>query len=267
MVPPWTPPLPPDTADVGSDDGSGQEDPAPQTAPVAPVAPIPVAAPARFRGTRRSLGDYVRSGDGRELRRSLGHYVRSGYGGAGTATRRFGGTVTTADALGGMLARVAAGEPAPPGSVLDPIILSGRSAQEIMDAVVEAVRPVDGTQDAEADRASIRDALSELLTLFPEADLLNLDPEQRTFAIERFTANSVFRRFDLDTGKTIIEKAPSVEVALARLKEIRNYIKQSVAAAFRKLRDAGRGLTSGRIGWVVRRALEETFAVFEAYSE
>nr|WP_239025211.1 Qat anti-phage system associated protein QatB [Rhodoligotrophos defluvii] len=136
-----------------------------------------------------------------------------------------------------------------------------------MDAVVEVVRPVDGTQDAEAERASIRDALSELLTRFPDADLLNLDPDQRAFAIERFTAIDVFRRFELDLGKTIIEKAPSAATALARLREARDFIKQSVAASFRKLRGAGRTLTSGRIGQVVGDALKETFEIFEGYAE
>ena len=48
-----------------------------------------------------------------------------------------------------------------------------------MDAIVEAVRPADGTQDAEANRAAIKDALSELLTMFPDADLLNLTEDQR----------------------------------------------------------------------------------------
>ncbi|WP_211276733.1 Qat anti-phage system associated protein QatB [Erythrobacter tepidarius] len=201
------------------------------------------------------------------MRRSLGHYVRTGYGGSGTATRRFGGTAATAGVLGGALARVAAGQPAAPGSPLDPALLAGRNAQEVMDAVVEAVRPVDGTQDAEAERAAIRDALSELLTKFPEADLLNLEPEQRAFAIERFTAIDVFRRFELDVGKTIVDKAPSAVTALSRLKEVREYVKQSVAAAFRKLRNAGRSLTSGHISQVVRDALRETFDVFEGYAE
>ena len=180
---------------------------------------------------------------------------------------RFGGTATTAGTLGGALARVAEGQPAASGSPLDPALLAGRDAQDVMDAVVEAVRPVDGTQDAEAERAAIRDALSELLTRFPEANLLNLEPEQRAFAIERFTAIDVFRRFELDVGKTIVEKAPSAVTALSRLKEVRDYVKQSVAASFRKLRDAGRSLTSGRIGQVVRDALRETFDVFEGYAE
>ncbi len=136
-----------------------------------------------------------------------------------------------------------------------------------MDAVVEAVRPIDGTQDAEAARAAIKDALSELLTRFPEADLLNLDAEQRVFAIERYTALDVFRRFELDVGKAIVEKAPSAVTALSRLKQVRDYVKETVAASFRRLRDAGRAITSGRVSQVVQDALAETFHVFEGYAE
>lgn len=268
MVPPWTPDPP--TAEVsgnGTEDGDAPVDNGAAAPQFPPPATAPVAPPARFLGVRRALGDFARSGDGRDMRRSIGHYVRTGYGGSATATRRFGGTAATAGALDGALARVAGGRPAEPGSPLDPVLLAGRDVQEIMGAVVEAVRPVDGTQDAEAERAAIRDALTELLTRFPDADLLNLDPEQRAFAIERFTAIDVFRRFELDVGKTIVEKAPSAVTALSRLKEVRDYVKQSVAAAFRKLRDAERNLTSGRVSQVVRDALRETFDVFEGYAE
>ena len=270
MVPPWTPAPP---ADDSPENGTEAEDtvgnagvPTPQVSP--PVVPPPhVASPARFAGARRALGEFTRSGDSRDLQRSMGHYVRTGYGGATTTTRRFGGTAATASALDGALARVAEGQPAQTGSSLDPALLAGRNVQEVMNAVVEAVRPIDGTQDAEAERAAIRDSLTELLTRFPEADLLNLDPEQRAFAIENFTAIDVFRRFELDLGKTILDNAPNAATALSRLKEVRGYVKQSVAAAFRKLRDAGRSLTGNRIGRVVRDALKETFQVFEGYAE
>lgn len=268
MVPPWTPAPPTgEASDNGLKDGEAPADDGAALPQVLPKASAPLAPPARFLGVRRALGDFAQSGDGRDMRRSIGHYVRTGYGGSATATRRFGGTAATAGALGGALARVAGGQPVEPGSPLDPTLLAGRNVQEVMDAVVEAVRPVDGTQDAEAERAAIRDALTELLTRFPDADLLNLDPEQRTFAIERFTAFDVFRRFELDVGKTIVEKAPSAVTALSRLKEVRDYVKQSVAAAFRKLRDAGRSLTGDRISQVVRDALRETFDVFEGYAE
>ena len=65
----------------------------------------------------------------------------------------------------------------------------------------------------------------------------------------------------------IVEKAPSAAAALARLKQVRDYVKQTVAASFRQLRDAGRTLTAGRIGQVVRDALKGTFDVFEGYAE
>jgi hypothetical protein len=136
-----------------------------------------------------------------------------------------------------------------------------------MDAVVEAVRPADGTQDAEAGRAAIKDALSELLTIFPDLDLLNLSEDQRGFAIERFVAVDVYRRFQLDLGKTIQDKALTATVGLARLKEVKNYVKETVVAAFRKLRAAGSRVTTGRVNDVVRAALSETFQVFEGYAQ
>lgn len=267
MVPPWTPnppagapPTPPEQEDPGGE--------APQvTPPAAPPAAVPVAPAGRFTQARRSLGEYARTGDRQALQRSVGHYVQAGYGGARTAIRRFGGTIATAQALGAALVGVAAGHPPTPGSPLDPALLAGRTADEVMDALIEAVRPVDGTQDAEAERAAIRDALSEVLTRFPNADLLNLTPEERSFAIERFAANDVCRRFELDLGQTIIDKAPSAVIALSRIKEVRSYIKECVAAAFRLLRNAGNRLTAGHLGQVIRDALQETFEVFEGYAE
>jgi len=147
-----------------------------------------MAPVARFGGARRSLGNFARSGDSADMRRGIGHYVRTGYGGARTPTRRFEGTTSAAGALYGALSSTAAGQAPEAGSPLDPFLLAGRSAREVMDAIIEAVRPADGTQDAEACRAAIKDALSELLTRFQQADLLVLTPEQRAFVIERFVA-------------------------------------------------------------------------------
>jgi hypothetical protein len=94
-----------------------------------------------------------------------------------------------------------------------------------------------------------------------------LTPEQRTFAVERYVAMDVYRRFDLDVGKHIRDKAPGVAAGLSRLKQAREYIKETVAAAFRKLRTAGQSVTAGRVTELVRAALTESFQVFEGYSE
>ena len=267
MVPPWVPEAgPSDGPDDGSDgDAAHQQTPAGQPAPVAPQQPVPIAPSARFGPSRISLGRYARSGSSDEMRRGVGHYVSKGLGGSGTAVRRFGGTASTASTLYSALSTAATGQAAAPGSPLDPVLLAGRTATEIMDAVVEAVRPVDGTQDAEASRMAIRDALSELLNRFPEADLLNLSEDQRGFAIERFVGIDVYIRFCLDVGKAVQDKAPSATAALARRKDVKDYIKETVSAAFRRLRTAGRALNARRIMQMVREALRETFQVFEDY--
>lgn len=274
MVPPWVPsiptpePVPPDGTlpDAPNPDGPQQ----PQQAPTSPSAvpmPSPIASRGRFSGARRSLGDFARTGSAGDMRRALGHYVRKGYGGASTAAGRFGGTANTASALYSALSPSSVGGAAATEGRLDRALLAGRSAQDIMDAVVEAVRPVDGTQDAEVSRAAIKDSLSELLTKFPEANLLELTEGERTFAIERFVGLDVFRRFAIDLGKTIQDKAPSPSTGLARLKEVKNYIKETVSAAFRHLREGGRTLTTGRITQVVHAALLDALKVFEHYAQ
>ena len=271
MVPPWVPDIPlpalpaegaPPGAVPEQGESSEQTPPSPE-----PRQPIPVAPRGRFLGANRHLGDYARSGDSASMRRGLGQYVKKGYGGSATATRRMGGTAQTAQALYSALSGGPGNPYTAPGSPLDPALTAGRSADEVMDAVVEAVRPVDGTQDAEASRTSIKDALSDVLKQFPDADLRDLQQEQRDLAIERFVAGDVFRRIDLDLGRTIREKSPNAATGLGRLKEVREYVRETVAASFRMLREAGQELAAGKITQIVQNALRETFQVFEGYAE
>jgi hypothetical protein len=268
LVPPWVPPA---GGDAPAQDGAPPAAGEPGVPPsgTTPVTPGAVAAPAgRFTGARRNLGDFARSGTRESLGRSLGHYVRNGYGGSATTSRRFGGTAVAASSLHGALAGLApSGAPATTTVALDRNLLEGRSADEIISAIVDAVRPVDGTQDAEAGRASMADALSDTLQRFPEADLLNLDDAARAFVVERYVADDVFKRFELDVGKTILEKAPSASAALARLREARDYVREVVAASFQKLNETGRAISSGRVAGIVRDALTDAFEVFAGYSE
>lgn len=251
MVPPWV------------EDSPGNGDPTPQGNPEA--QPQETAPRGRFGPSRTSLGRYALSGSSDDMRRGLGHYVNKGLGGASTAARRFSGTARTAGSLYSAFATSAGGRVSEAGSPFDPVLLRGRSANEIMDALVEAVRPSDGTQDGEASRDSIKSATSELLDRFPEANLLNLTEDQRLFVIERYVASDVDTRFELDVSKSIIGKAPTITDGLARLKEIRDFIKQEVSAAFRSLITAGEQLSAQRITSIVNQALQVTFHVFEDY--
>jgi hypothetical protein len=270
MVPPWTPPAPQEaeTNDAGtiapSDSEPAEGDPSPPKEQADP-GPSRIAPAGRWSAARRNLGAFARTGDSDAMRRGVGQFVRNGYGGGSTAVRRFGGTSASAVALYNSLGVGGeAGEGRGPS--IDRTLLTGQSANVIIDAVIESIRPTDGTQDTEAARASVHDALSEVLTRYPEADLLNLSQEEREFAVEQFIAIDVFRRFDLDVGTHIRESAQTSSVALARMREVRDYIRQTVAAAFRALRSAGQNLSSSSVTRVVNRALRDALQVFEGYA-
>lgn len=266
MVPAWAPPAPPALPDT--DVPRDEPEAAPDGAPGAPNAPDPappapgIAPERRFLPTRRALGDYGRNGNRDDLRRALGNYVKRGYGGSATAAQRMSGTATTAGIMGGVLAALASNAP---HMGLDRALLSTMDADQLLDAVVESVRVVDGTQDAEAERRCIRDALTETLEQYPEANLLELSTEQRAFAIEHFVALDVFARFELDVGKAIIENAQTAAQGLSRLKEARDFVHEAVGAAFRTLARQGHTVSSNALASVVAAVLKETFSVFEGY--
>lgn len=275
MVPPWVPEVapeePPEDEPHDADNEGESHEPddgevaASDTVANTPPDPVPIAPVGRFASTRRTLGRFASLGGKARMRRAIGRYVHTGLGGSGTAARRFGGTARTADALYRVLGGGDTATPDMPGQ-FDRDLLAGKSARDVIDAVIEAAGPVDGTQDTEASRQSINDALAELMTQYPDVDILNMSEEQRVFVIERFVGMDVFRRFVLDVGTIIHEKAPSISTALSRLKEVREYTRETVVAAFRKLRAAGQRLTSGRVARLVKRALEDAFDVFSGYA-
>ena len=262
MVPPWTPAL--DDDSDGLTDSPGVPNPEPKNDDEDQAQPI--APQGRFRATRIALGDYASSGDRDSLRRAVGRYIASGLGGSATAVRRMGGTAITAGALYSALGGDSPGAPEDRSS-LDAAALEGKSAEEVLAAVIQTVKPVDGTQEAEASRRSINDALAELMKRHPDADLLSLTEAQREFVIDHFVSMDVFRQFNLDVGKTIQDKAPNATTGVARLKEAREFIRETILASFRKLRTAGKRMSGSRVARIVKFALEDAFAVFSGYAE
>lgn len=197
------------------------------------------------------------------MRRGVSEYVRKGYGGKSAAAKRFEGTARTAGSLYGALSALGGGQPGQFTGTLSRPALQGRAAREIIDAVIEAVRPVDGTQDAEASREAINDSLSDLLDRYPDANLLALTDDQRALVVETYTAEDVFRRLVLDVGKHIQDTSASASEALAHLAQIREYIREVVSASFRDLREAGAQMNAGHVAAIVRSALSKAIEVFE----
>lgn len=275
MVPPWVPTLPapttPAPADADSTGDGSQTDVNDVTSPTSVPSQQQskqTAPDGRFLGARRAMGDFGRRGSHDDMRRGVGHYVSKGYGGGGNAVRRFGGTVSSAGNLFDALSSLNVGY-TPPGDTasVDRLQMVGKSAEAIIDAVIQAAAPINGTQDVEANRAAMKGAMSEVLKEHPDADLMELSDTEKALVIERFVAIDVFNRIDLDIGMAIQDAAPSAVDALNRLEQVRNYVKETVAAQFRELREAGKQVNSLAVREVTRIAIAQAIEVFESYVE
>ncbi|HCG6643292.1 hypothetical protein O4N70_21220 [Vibrio parahaemolyticus] len=265
MVPPWVPQLDQDQSTTSEEASPGSSTQEPTNEPNPPTD-IPLIAPhGRFGPARTKLNKFAAEGGNDNLRGGLKHYVKRGYGGSQNAVKRMAGSTSKAGTLYSALLSGADNPFGGTGEALDPVLMSGRSAEEVMDAIVEVVSPVDGTLDAEASRASVKEALSEILDENPDADLLQLTQEQRELAIMHFMAGDVFRRIDLDLGKDIRDNAPNASIGMKRLKEVKDYVKQTIFASFRRLKESGQAASTRTIKSMVTNTIKDTFEIFEAY--
>lgn len=281
MVPPWVPevdqPQPSNNeesndtmdsetedseTDKSSDESENGNDDQSKSTPLAENDIVIVAPRGRFGGAKRHLNSFAKHGDSASMKRGVRQYITKGYGGANSAVKRFGGTIITGGAIFSTLSSVSRGEGV---ENFNPKDLANKSSQEIVDTLIEVVRPVDGTQDTEASRNAIKEAFSQLLAKDENKNLLKLSEEDCLFVTECYISEDVFRRFELDVGVNIHKNSPSITTALGRLEEIHSYIRQTVASNFRKFKESVKNLTSKSIVGIIQTALTDSFMVFEEY--
>jgi hypothetical protein len=172
-----------------------------------------------------------------------------------------GGSARSAGALHDALTSLATGQPLPADLGIDPRALAGLAPAEIVDVLVDAIRPIDGTQDAEATRDSASRALSEVLS--QNNDVTTLTPEQIDQVTASTLGHDVAHRIELDVGKAIIDKAPTKGEGLDRLQEMKDYVREVVAAAYAEERQRNGAVGRAVIERISRDAIEQAFAVFE----
>lgn len=224
-----------------------------------------VAEPARFRSARTNLGSFAKGGSQDSLKRGLGHYSRSGMGGSATGTARMGRSTAAAGGFTDVLSALRDGSPIPQDIPLDPATLAGKSQQEIADAIIDAVTPTDGTQDAESSRDSAARAFAEILEINPAADLTALPQEMVELFFERFLGNDLVARIQLDVGKAVLDRAPDAATAVQRLETMQSFVKQEFNRAVQALKDAGQRLQQGNGKALGDAAIKATLDVFEGW--
>lgn len=272
LVPPWAQTGGPDTVLPNPNQPSGNSPAIPPETAITPQIPsagqtseVVLAPPRRFVGARRSVGRFAQTGSAGDLKRGLGHYVR-GIGGAAQGVRRMATTVRTASALFNTLSALGSGQTAGLDlNGVNPASLAGRPAKEVMDVIIEAIRPNDGTQDSEANRMSIASATADLLTQFSDVDLTALTPDQINLLVERYIAQDLCQRLELDVGQTLHSRAPTHEEAVRRMDAIKDYINAEVQSQFLARRNRGEHLQRNQVAKLVEEVMLDVFHVFERY--
>lgn len=268
MVPPWAdnPTEAPDTGQDGQEDTQqGSESNNAENNEKEPNQLPLNAPPGRFGGARSSLGAFAGDGNSSSMRSGIRQYVSRGYGGAKNAARRMGSTASTAGGLAGILSsdtRTTA-----QSDNFNTQFFQSKDSDDVVNAIIEAVRPIDGTQDSEASRESIKDALSELLDKNPDADLLELDDNDKYVVVETFLATDIYRRIALDVGKHIQDKAPNAVAGVNRLKQIKEYVRETVKSSFKKTGKNLSSLSQHQVTQLARSVIEDTYEVFEDYTQ
>lgn len=258
LDPPWLDDLAPG-AEGGSsgtsppDEGQGNPD---------EVKPA-VAPPRRFAAAKRGLGAFVRTGDKAALARGLGHYSRTGMGGAAAATSRMRASTNAGSGLVSFLQTARAGTDARVASWVQDLLARNPSSGEVADAIVQALAPPGGSADEESLRDSMALALSELIMLQPDIELLNMSDTDTWTLLLLFLGHEVCNRLEFDMGQFFESSKLDPELGVKRELEMRAFVKNEVGVQLGVLLDKTPNPTKQQLDALVQDAVRMTFEVFE----
>lgn len=254
--PPWLNDIPVG----GPGEGDGVDGGAP--APTPPTADG-VAPAQRFRGARTSLGTFARNGDTRALGRAAGHYSRTGMGGARNVAARMRTSTKAAAGLGSFLQATRERSDPQINQWMDALRATNPSAQTVIDAIVSQILPEGGSVDEESAKDSMAQALSELMVLDPQVDLLTLQDAQIWTLMQLYLGHEACNRMYADIGQLFESARFDPAVVVQRTSEMRSFLKNAVAAQLDTLRQATPNPTRQQLETLLHDAVQTTFTVFE----
>lgn len=264
--PPWLDSLAPEMGTPLEQLAGEDNDTGPNQNPQQPVPLVPnpdLAPPGRFRGTRRHLGEYASSGDKGSLRKALGNYSRTGMGGASNVSSRMRASTSAGAGLFNFLQGVRDSTDIKVRDWVDQLTAQNLPAYEIADKIVDQVVSVGGSLDEESCRDSMAQAMSELLTINPDIDLVNMDNDSIWTVMELFIANEAFNRITLDVGRLFESEKYSPWEAVSRTNEMKEYLKSEISAQLQELKTSTTTPTQNEVNNILQTAIRVTFEIFE----
>ncbi|CAM5779623.1 hypothetical protein RFUL19S_00355 [Rhizobacter fulvus] len=146
---------------------------------------------------------------------------------------------------------------------MDALRATNPSAQTVIDAIVSQILPEGGSVDEESAKDSMAQALSELMVLDPQVDLLTLQDAQIWTLMQLYLGHEACNRMYADIGQLFESARFDPAVVVQRTSEMRSFLKNAVAAQLDTLRQATPNPTRQQLETLLHDAVQTTFTVFE----
>ena len=216
--------------------------------------------PARFKGFRQSLGQFVSGGNRDDLERAVGHYARKASGGSDSAARRMGSVTQAGAGLFGALASVPAG---PDEASVDLGNLAGLPCEQAISAITQALATDDG--DSDKIRVAMNHALAKALDgvgiFAPEC----ITDDVIVDTMIEYLAEAIFQQMVMDSNKAW-NKADTVAQAMRAETELHELIKVVVDKHMApKLAGNVRTFTRQEMAQIERQAIIDVWKEWEDY--
>lgn len=265
--PPWLDQLGGDVA-VGGDgqgtgDDGGDDVDAGNQGNQGPIQADGIAPARRFAGARRELGAFARTGSRDSLGRAIGHYSRTGMGGARNAAARMRTSTNSAVGLVSLLQAARDGTDARVNQWVSALVARNPSVRDVIDEVIGQLTTGGGSLEEESCKDSMAQAMAELIESQPNVDLLNMNDGDIWSLVEFFLAQEACNRLQLDIGQIFESSRFNPREVVARMNEMREYLKAEISAQMRTTRQGNPNPTSRQLESMMQQALQSTFAVYE----
>jgi hypothetical protein len=143
------------------------------------------------------------------------------------------------------------------------LLASNPSSDDVADAIVHALAPAGGSEDEESLRDSMAYALSELIVLQPNVELLQMNDTDTWTLLQLFLGNEVCNRLEFDIGQFFESAKLDPQLGVKRELEMREFVKNEVGVQLAALRAKTSNPTKPQLEALVRDAVRMTFEVYE----
>lgn len=224
----------------------------------------PALAPARhFAGAKRGLSDFVRTGNTASLARGIGHYSRTGMGGAAQAASRMRVSTSAGAGLVSFLWAARDGTDAQVVNWVQDLLARSPSSNEVGDAIVQALAPPGGSPDEESLRDSMALAITELIQLQPDVELLHMNDVDTWTLLQLFLGHEVCNRLEFDMGQFFESAKLDPGLGVKRELEMRGFVTNEVGVQLALLRERTPNPTKRQLDALIQDAVRMTFEVYE----